>query len=799
MKRIFAAAIAAFICFAAVPAFAATTGFVRGNIIVNNKPEANVSVTLQGGGSLLKTTTDSSGNYSFAQVPFGNYMLSANYPGVPEKKLPVQVQSDSVLTVNFALGSLKVIGSATATAHAGASGTPVSVNVITRAQMNALPTNNSLDKVITTVPGIVRFSYNEPVAHGFHGVTYEVDGAPLPLATSSNFAEVMDPKNIDSLEIFTGAIPAEYGGTRSGAVINILSNRPTDVTVPEQGFVSFGGGNYGQAIASFDNEVKTGKTEIFLNANTQHGDYGLDAPTFTPIHNETSESDQFLRTITAFNNRTTLAFDFSNQLAQFQIPINTSPADATDPTFSVPGTNDVQREYDQLASLNLSLTSKDGNGLFQIIPWVRTTRIAYDGDLPNDVLGLTNIGPDANDPNLTDYQSTIGLRQDRKAVYTGIRVSDFRATTHHAYKVGVEASRENFTATQTFACYDPSCNTVTTSFPLPPPTNYTTFSQNQSQAGTQIGAYVEDKWTPTQQLSVNYGLRYDHSTGYVGGYQLSPRIGVNFAPDDKNVVHAYYGRFYAAPQLEDVRADCVVLQGCSGTPTYDLKPETDSYFELGLAHTFSPKLKGYINSWERNASNVLDTTQLLNTPLFAVFNNSIGRAEGLELRLEGNVTPIDSWYLSGTYGSSQAAGVSGSTFLFPPGTTGGTTEQLIAQLAPEDHDQTVAFNGAFTHRWGDKSAYFTTLQSDYGTGYPVSFEGFINGAPVGFEGRLPTHLLLNWSIGKDPGRNGDHSIGVNLQIQNLLNHQYIIKIANGFNTTQIAQGRNVLLRFTAPF
>jgi outer membrane receptor for Fe3+-dicitrate len=297
---------------------------------------------------------------------------------------------------------------------------------------------------------------------------------------------------------------------------------------------------------------------------------------------------------------------------------------------------------------------------------------------------------------------------------------------------------------------------------------------------------------------VDYGLRYDHSTGYVGGDQISPRLGVNFAPDDKNVLHAYYGRFYAAPQLEDVRADCVVLQGCPTTPIYNLKPETDSYFEMGLAHTFSPTLHGYINSWERNASNVLDTTQLLNTPLFAVFNNSIGRAAGVELRLQGNPKPNQQWYLSGSVSSSEAAGVSGSTFLFPPG-QGGTTDFLISQLSPEDHDQTVAINAAFTQRWGTNYAYYTTLQPDYGTGYPVSFEGFVNGVAVNDQGRLPTHLLFNWSIGRNPGRNGDHSLGFDLNILNLLNHQYIIKIANGFNTTQIASGRNILLRLTAPF
>ena len=799
MSRIFAALFAVLVCFAALPAIAATTGLVRGNILVNDKPEANIIVSLTGEGSELSTKTDASGNYAFSQVPFGDYTLSASYPGIPAKTLAVTVSSDQVVTINLALGQLKTIAALNVTSRAGASGTPVSVNAIGKEQITSLPTNNSLDKLITTVPGIVRFSYNEPVAHGFHGVTYELDGAPLPLATSSNFAEIIDPKNIDSLEIFTGAMPAEYGGSRSGAVVNILTNRTSDISVPNQGFVSFGGGNYGQAVASLADQVKVGKTEVFLSGNAQHSDRGLDAPTFSQIHDEASQSDQFLRTITNFSTRASLAFDFSNQLAQFQIPINTNPIDAFDPTFSVPGTDDVQREYDRLVSLNFSLTSRDGNGVFQIIPWVRSTRIAYDGDLQNDVLALTNLGPDANNPSLTDYQSAIGLRQDRKAVYTGLRVSDFRATKHHAVKVGVDASRENFTATETFACYDPTCNTVTNSFPLPPPANFTTFTTNQNQAGTQIGAYAEDKWSPTQQLSFSYGLRYDHSTGYVSGNQISPRVGVNYAPDDKNVVHAYYGRFYAAPQLEDVRQACVVLQGCPTTPVYDLKPETDSFFEMGLAHTFSSTLRGYVNAWQRNASNVLDTTQLLNTPLFAVFNNSIGRATGVELRMDGNVTPRDSWFLSGSVASSQAAGIAGSTFLFPSGSSGGTTDELIEQLAPEDHDQTVAVNGAFTHRWGAKSAFFTTLQTDYGTGYPVAFEGFINGNPVSFDGRLPTHLLVNWSIGRDAGRNGDHSLGFNIDVENLLNHQYIIKIANGFNTTQIAQSRSLLFRLTAPF
>ena len=38
-----------------------------------------------------------------------------------------------------------------------------------------------------------------------------------------------------------------------------------------------------------------------------------------------------------------------------------------------------------------------------------------------------------------------------------------------------------------------------------------------------------------------------------------------------------------------------------------------------------------------------------------------------------------------------------------------------------------------------------------------------------------------------------------LIITNLLNHQYVLKVANGFNTTQIANGRTFLFKLQAPF
>lgn len=768
---------------------AATNGLVRGRITLDGKPVAGATIALTGEGSRFATKSDASGTFTFSNVPFGNYRLTTHYDDLPDQSVAVGVSSGIVAQVTISLAHLKQIGHATVLASTSVTGTPVAVNHLEKAQIQVSPEENNLNRLIETLPGIVQFSYDEPVALGFHGVTYEIDGAPLPLATSSNFAEVVDPKDIDSLEVYTGAFPAEYGGQRMGALVNIITNRPTDIPEGNYGQLTGGYGNLGQALGELTDEARSGNTQFFLDLDSDRTNDGLDAPTAVPDHDASSESDEFFRTITQMNDRSTIAFDYGNQFSQFQIPINANPNDPIDPEVSAPGQDDVQREYDRFSSLNYTLTSSDGNGIFQIIPWYRMTQIVYAGDLDQDVLATE---PDPI-TGVTDH--LIGLYQNRLATYAGLRLSDFRAVGTHAWKVGVDTSREDFSADQTFACYYLDC-TATGVRVVP----YYSIDTNQAQAGTQSDAYAEDTWTPSDQVSVQYGLRYDHSTGYVGGDMLEPRIQVNLQGDPKNIFHVYYGRMYAAPQLEDVRQACALLGAgsgeCSKTPVYNLQPERDALFEMGLEHTFSPTMTGYVNLDERNVINVLDTTQLLNTPLFAVFNNALGRYSGIQLELKNRMNNGNYFFVSTTVSSSEAGGISGSTFLFgpspnPPGVPL-TSPEL---LSPEDHDQTVHAVAGYTSLFGASREWYATLQGDYGTGYPVAFEN----ATSTLSGRLPSHLTFDASIGRIILGTPNHGLGLRLDVDNLLSDQYIIKIANGFNTTQIALPRSVLLRLTQAF
>jgi outer membrane receptor protein involved in Fe transport len=799
MSRILAAVLAALVlAMFASPALAATTGIVRGKVTVDGSPQPGATVTLQGEGSLFTAKTDAKGDYVFPLVPYGSYRLIAQSAKAHELQVLVNVSSGRVYNVDVALSTqLKQIAQTTVTAHAGPEGNPPSVNQLSRSDIQTSPVNNSLDRLLETMPGVVQFSYNEPVINGFHGVTYNIDGAPLPLATTSNFAEIIDPKVINSIELLTGAIPAEYGGDRMGGVVNIISNRPSDIPQGTYGSVTGGIGNQAQAIGEFDVQSRTGSSEFFLSANSETTNRGLDAPTYTPINDAASNSDQFFRFITQLSPRSTLAFDYSNQFSQFQIPINTDPNNPVDPVVSAPGTLDTQLEYERFSNLNFTQLSQDGNGIFQVIPWWRSTRIDYYGDLPLDVLATEpNFGNCP--PSCNDDVHLVGLNQGSYASYIGLRASDFRATKNHAWKIGVDVNRESATAYQEFACYYVGCKASgTVANPY-----YSAYTTPQGQAGSQVGIYGEDRWQETPNIIWSYGLRYDASTGYVGGNQISPRIGLSMWDGGKNVSHIYYGRFYAAPLLEDVRQACVLLaaqQACSTTnPVYDLKPESDSYFEMGDVYSFNPHFTLTANLFEKTVVNVLDTTQLFNTPIFAVYNNSIGINHGFELRLlDQEPYSGDYWFLTGTISASYAACVSGSEFLFPPNTNIPGVP-CVAQLSLEDHSQTVDSTAAYTHRFGGHKLWYATLQANYGSGFPVQFQD----ANVNLNGTLPAHTTFDLSAGREltPGRPGeDQGLGLSLQVLNLLNHQYVIKVANGFNTTQISSGTNFLLRLTAPF
>lgn len=67
-----------------------------------------------------------------------------------------------------------------------------------------------------------------------------------------------------------------------------------------------------------------------------------------------------------------------------------------------------------------------------------------------------------------------------------------------------------------------------------------------------FGAFLQDNWRPTENLTVNLGLRYDRETILPGdNNNFSPRLGFSWDPngDGQTVVRGGFGRFYERLQL----------------------------------------------------------------------------------------------------------------------------------------------------------------------------------------------------------------------------------------------------------
>jgi len=727
-------------------ALADVYGTVRGTIVDQaGAAVAGVSVTLKSEDSGTFTATSAAdGSFEFSRVPFDTYTITATATDGRSATNVVTVASGSSTTFKLAL-SERVLGRVTVRGQAASQ--PVSVNVLSSKQILSLPGNTSLSKVVETAPGIVPFSYDEPVSRGYHGIAYEVDGVPLPQPTTSQFSEIIDPRDIDRLEIFTGAIPAEFGGEREGAVVDIITSH-----LPEagsHGTLSLSTGSYGYGALSFDESAGSGPFRVFVSANEERTDRGLDSPTFDPIHDNSSQGDEFMRTVYAPDARDSYAVDFSNQYSCFQIPFDTNPTDQNDPCWSPASTDDSQHEYDRSANIVFNRQTEDGKGYFEFAPWYRSVRVTYLPDPTNDLSG----GCPA---------STF---QDRIGKYVGATTSFFRTLGKNDVKVGATADVENFTSAFSIA------------LPAQP-----TFLDNVAARGANLGVYAQDKFDASEAVSIDAGVRYDHSTGFVSGDQISPRFEISDKVNDKDTLDAYYGRLYAAPALEDVRRDAVVVNGGS-LPVYDLKPEQDSVYQLGLAHQFSPFANATATLWFRSVANVLDTTQLGGTPIFTLFNSALGRAEGVELHAAGVVGDRgDSWFFSYGLSQSLAKGISGGTFLFSPQDLQGAND-----FALEDHDQTNSLNTAYT--WVYAPERYATLQTTWGSGFPAQFE---NGA-----GRLPGHVELGASIGRRPPPDGS-GFGWEIAGTNILDKQYLLKLNNGFNTTQYAAGSQITFKLIAP-
>jgi hypothetical protein len=280
------------------------------------------------------TTTDKAGNFSLPNVPFNPYHLAVTATGFAQTAQDVEVRSVVPVSVKV---NLQVSGSnTTVTVEAGAAdlleNDPTFHSDIDKALFDKIPlesASSSLSSLVTlSTPGIAADSNGL-----FHGLgdhaenSFSVDGQPITDQQSKVFSNQIPVDSIESMEVISGAPPAEYGG-KTSVVIVATTRSGQGVTTPH-GSVTTSYGSFGSSNAAVDLAYGGKNWGNFISVGGLNTARFLDPPEFTVLHDKGNEENLFDRVDYQLASADSIHLNFGYSRSAFQTPNSLDAENAT--------------------------------------------------------------------------------------------------------------------------------------------------------------------------------------------------------------------------------------------------------------------------------------------------------------------------------------------------------------------------------------------------------------------------------------------------------------------------------------
>lgn len=786
LLRLLALVFALLSCLWSAPASATVDTVIKG--VVRDEllsPLADAQIVLHDslGRAVRKARTDREGNFVFTGIPFGEYSVEATFPGRTEAHRHVQATSSEIIDVElYCVASSEkavIVEERELPSPSRAAG---SLQTISREQLKAMPAGEDrpITEVVTTQPGFVQDAFGNVYARGNHAnIQYQIDGIPIPDSVGNLFAQALPVRLIDSLEILSGGMPAEFGN-RLAAVVNISTRRGS--TTPE-GMMQLRYGSFQTVEASGYYGRSVGPVSFFAGGSYMQSQRMLDTPAVTPIlHDDGRNGRAFLRLDIAASARDRIEI-FANYAHNFfQIPIDptTVPLDPRRPDLVRPvdefgnesppyvprDTDATETEHELFAALSWVHSFGDGRGQLQVAPYYKMSLGELASDPANALGALADPG-------------TIVSDVRRRADHAGGILNYSLSRGNHVLKVGAQLNylRGRTDFSQYFRDDSSDAGGIDAS---------------KSGGGTDhtgallLGVYVQDRWD-YGRFGLHAGVRWDWQHVSLSGNQssdqlgLSPRLGLTFAFLKDLVAHSFFGVLFEPPAVLDI-GNAARLLGVippTGVVPYDIQAETSVFGELGLSARIAKRLKLGATGWGRYAWNQLDNIAIGSTNLIANYNFERGRAVGVELTAD---FVFHDWLVAFANMSwllAQGRGISSAKFLFSEEDLADTNWHTL------DHAQSWTANVGLTLQYA--GAVFTTLLN-YGSGLRT---GASNDQSV------PQHVRvdasLQYSFDKLPLRPR-----IALDIVNLFDAHYAYRIANGFVGSSYAAPRSAFIRLMIP-
>jgi hypothetical protein len=596
-------------------------------------PNAKVEISNPVSQFQRTTNSDVLGTFSIPNVPFNPYHMTVTAKGFSQYTRDIDVRSSVPLNLSVAMA----VGTSSETVTVESTGADLLENDSTfhtdvdRDLFDKIPLesqSSSLSSLVTLAsPGVAADSNGL-----FHGIgdhaenSFSVDGQPITDQQSKVFSNQIPLDSIQSMEVISGAPPAEYG-EKASLVINVTTRSGQGLTTPH-GAVTASYGSFGTSGGGFNFGYGGEKWGNFISLNGLNSGRFLDPPEFTVMHARGNEENAFDRLDLQLSKADSIHVNLGFTRSWFQTPNSFDQQDAT-------AWNGLVVDNGGLGPDGLPVGAADQRSqikTFNIAPsWTRlinnNTVFTLGAFVRRDQFNYYPSGNPFADLAPGLQQETFS--QDRTLTNAGIRSDLSYAKGIHNLKAGITYQQTFLDEKNRFGIVDPTLNPVCVNSDGSPDTDPTVTDPAQC-GGVQnpggsanpdfnslllpadltrggslfpfnghtdvklLSLYLQDSISKGN-WSINLGLRGDIYNGLNSHKEAEPRVGIAYNVKKTNtVLRVSYARILETPFNENLVlsstgcADPVLnpLLTCSALAATPFSPGWRNEFHAGLQQAF---------------------------------------------------------------------------------------------------------------------------------------------------------------------------------------------------------------------
>jgi len=632
-------------------------------------PNASVTISNPVTGYTRTAVTGQDGVLRFDNVPPNNYQVSISATGFAPATQTVSVRTSVPIAIKMPLSVGATAESVTITGGTAdvLENIPSAHVDVDKTLIDRLPVRDpgsGLSTAITlAAPGVAADSNG-----GFHplGDHFEsnisLDNQPISDQQSKFFSTQIPVNIIQSMEVITGATPAEYGD-KTSLIVNAITRSGLNQRKPTGSFnVLYGtfGTTHEDGALAYGN-AKGGN---FVAFNFERSGRFLDAPEFTVLHDRGTAGNIFDRIDYSPNTKDTFHLNLFLARNNFQTPNEFDQDALGQDQRQLVHTINIAPGYVHVFSPTTVLT---------INPYYRLDNVKY----------FASPNPFSDQP--------LTFSESRRLNNVGIKADVSYVKGRHNVKFGSQISHTFLTEGFQFGITDPNFNDPDNEEFLPGLLQFdltrggNPFTFRGHTDIKQEAVFAQDNVT-LGAATVSLGLRFDNYNGITHDRLLQPRLGISYLVKQTNtILRGSYTRNFETPYNENLILSSTTGAGglanglLGDTSNVPLTPGRRNQFNVGFQQAIGKYIILDGDYFNKRTTNAFDFNVLFNTSVVFPIEWAKSKIDGVSARF--NLT---------NYKGLSAFVVAGHTRAryFPP-ESGGLffNSDLPAGVFRIDHDQ----------------------------------------------------------------------------------------------------------------